>query len=233
MLLRSVFSGIVCQPSEADSCCRSAVGGYAVFLLLGNGYAMDESNWLCIIDRALLGAGHLYQKSPIDPEGLFSTLPAIAHTLIGFACGRLIIETKELEQKVIRLFVVGFLLFAGGYLFTEAFPLNKRIWSPTFVLVTCGLAAMLQAVLMYFIDMLGRQRWCRCFEVFGVNPLFLYVLSEMAAVVVSADRFQTLSLQCTPFGYQQSLFGFRLLFATLCFGDGGSRLSVVQEENIY
>ena len=166
--------------------------GYAVFLLLGNGYAMDESNWLCVIDRALLGAGHLYQKGPIDPEGLFSTLPAIAHTLIGFACGRLIIEIKELEQKVIRLFVVGFLLFAGGYLFTEAFPLNKRIWSPTFVLVTCGLAAMLQAVLMYFIDMLGRQRWCRCFEIFGVNPLFLYVLSEMAAVVVSAAGFKPL-----------------------------------------
>ena len=160
--------------------------GYAVLLGIGNGYTLDSTNILAIIDRNVLGADHLYHKSPIDPEGLTSTLAAIAHTLIGFCCGRIILAKEALEQKTLKLFVAGFILMACGFVLTEALPLNKRIWSPTFVLVTCGLAAMLQAVLIYFIDMKEKKNWCRFFEVFGVNPLFLYVLSEVAAIVIGA-----------------------------------------------
>lgn len=160
--------------------------GYTLLLCFGNGYAPDSSNILAIIDKQILGVDHLYHKSPIDPEGLTGTLSAIAHTLIGFCCGKLILQKVPLEQKTLQLFVVGFMLMACGYCLTEALPLNKRIWSPTFVLVTCGLAAMLQAVLVYFIDMKEKKSWCRFFEIFGVNPLFLYVLSEVAAIVVGA-----------------------------------------------
>lgn len=160
--------------------------GYTILLLAGNGYVEGENNMLALIDRHLLGAEHLYRKSPVDPEGLVSTLSAIAHTLIGFCCGKLILQKVPLEQKTLQMFVVGFLLMAIGFLFTEALPLNKRIWSPTFVLVTCGLAAMLQALLLYFIDMKEKKRWCRFFEIFGVNPLFLYVLSEVVAIVIGA-----------------------------------------------
>lgn len=160
--------------------------GYTVLLCMGNGYAPDDTNLLAVIDRNLLGTGHLYHKSPVDPEGLTSTLPAIAHTLIGFCCGKLILQKEPLEQKTLRLFVVGFILMAVGFCLTEALPLNKRIWSPTFVLVTCGLAAMLQATLIYFIDMKEKKNWCRFFEIFGVNPLFLYVLSEVVAIAIGA-----------------------------------------------
>lgn len=159
---------------------------YGVFLLSANGYVPDETNVLCVIDRAVLGSAHLYAKSPIDPEGLFSTLPSIAHTMIGFCCGRMIMESDTLDKKITGLYVTGFILMAVGFLFTEALPLNKRIWSPTFALTTCGMAAMLQATLMYFIDLKGKRDWCSCFEVFGVNPLFLYVLSEVLAIVVGA-----------------------------------------------
>ncbi len=163
------------------------LAGYTVLLMLGNGYALDETNILAVIDRSLLGTEHLYHKSPIDPEGLTGTLSAIAHTLIGFCCGKLILQKEEtLEQKTLKLFVIGFVLMAIGFCLTEAWPLNKRIWSPTFVLVTCGLAAMLQAVLIYFIDMKEKKGWCRFFEIFGVNPLFLYVLSEVVAIVLGA-----------------------------------------------
>lgn len=159
--------------------------GYALILWWGNGYQTDETNLLGQIDRMLLGAGHLYRKSPIDPEGLVGTLPALAHTLIGVGCGRILLRKEEtLERRTIRLFVTGFLLLAGGYLLIEAMPLNKRIWSPTFTLATCGAAALLLATLTYYVDLLGRRDWCRCFEVFGVNPLFLYVLSEVGAIVV-------------------------------------------------
>lgn len=163
------------------------LAGYTILLLMGNGYIPDETNILAIIDRNVLGAEHLYHKSPIDPEGLTSTLSAIAHTLIGFCCGKLILGKETLEQKTLKLFVVGFILMACGFCLSEALPINKRIWSPTFVLATCGLAAMLQAVLIYFIDMKEKKQWCRFFEIFGVNPLFLYVLSEVAAIVIGAS----------------------------------------------
>lgn len=162
------------------------LAGYAGLLYAGNGYVPDDTNILAIIDRSVLGAAHLYPKSPIDPEGLAGTLPCIAHTLIGFCCGKLILQKTPIEQRVLQLFVAGFLLLACGFCLTGALPLNKRVWSPTFVLVTCGLAAMLQAVLVYFIDMRGKTRWCRFFGIFGVNPLFLYVLSEAAAIVIGA-----------------------------------------------
>ena len=160
--------------------------GYAILLLAGNGYVEGENNILALIDQKLLGAAHLYHKSPVDPEGLISTFSAIAHTLIGFCCGKLILQKAPLEQRTLRLFVAGFLLMACGFVLTEALPLNKRIWSPTFVLVTCGLATMLQATLIYFIDLKGQKHWCRFFEIFGVNPLFLYVLSEVVAIVIGA-----------------------------------------------
>ena len=128
-----------------------------------------------------------------------------------------IMETKDLNQKIIKLFVAGFLLAAIGFLLVEWLPLNKRVWSPSYALVTCGLAAMLQAALLYFIDAQGRKHWCRFFEVFGVNPLFLYVLSELTAVVLN----------------QQPLPRFRRLFAPLCRGDGSHRLSALQEEDIH
>ena len=117
--------------------------GYAFLLHFGNGYAQDagvnilavwDTNVL-VWDTNVLGYEHLYHKSPVDPEGLTSTLSAIAHTIIGFLCGRLIMETKDLNQKIIKLFVAGFLLAAIGFLLVEWLPLNKRVWSPSYALV--------------------------------------------------------------------------------------------------
>lgn len=161
------------------------LAAYVLVLILGNGYAYDESNLLGVIDRAILGSQHLYQKSIIDPEGLTSTLAAVVHTLIGFYCGRIIMQTKEVDRKVLNLFLIGFILIMAGWLFSYALPLNKRIWSPTFICVTCGGASSLLATLMYFIDVKKKVRWNEFFLVFGVNPLFLYVFSEILAVVFS------------------------------------------------
>ena len=159
---------------------------YTVILCMGNGYACDESNILSIIDRQLFGEAHLYQKSPIDPEGFVSTLSAIAHTCIGFSYGKWIIQSHQTENKVLRLFLTGFILISIGYLLADVLPLNKRIWSPTFVLVTCGVASMSLATLMYYIDIRNKQKWCRFFIIFGVNPLFLYVLSEVLSIMMGS-----------------------------------------------
>lgn len=155
---------------------------YTVILLIGNGYAEDPSNIAVAIDSAILGENHLHHTA-VEPEGLLGTLPAIAHTLIGFFCGKLMMETKETNNKVLRFMIAGATMVFVGYLLQYGLPLNKSIWSPSFVLMTCGLAASLQGLLMYLIDIKEKKQWTTPFLVFGVNPLFLYVFSEVMGIL--------------------------------------------------
>ena len=176
---------------------------YTAILVLGNGYAQDASvNVLAQVDLNLFGYDHLYHKSPVDPEGLLGTISSVAHVLLGFYCGKLIRQKNNVSDKVIALFVVGTILVIGGYLLSYGLPLNKRIWSPSYVMVTCGLASLLQAILMYVIDLsgskflrpFGSKRQSRVFtlhsslltffRVFGVNALALYVSSELLAILL-------------------------------------------------
>ena len=149
-------------------------------------YSEDESNILARIDRSLFGYEHLYHKSPVDPEGLLGTIPSVAHVLVGFYCGRLIKQREAVADKVLVLFFLGATLSLSGYLLSYGLPLNKRIWSPSYVMVTCGMAASLLALLMTIIDIHGQRRWVTVFHVFGINPLFLYVASEVFAILFSA-----------------------------------------------
>ena len=165
---------------------------YAAILLLGNGYAEDSSvNVLAQVDLNLFGYDHLYHKGPVDPEGLVGTISSVAHVLLGFYCGMLIKKRETTEQKVIALFVVGAIGVIAGYLLSYGLPLNKRIWSPSYVLMTCGLASLLQALLMYVIDLknnvqwsMFNVQWITFFHVFGVNALALYVSSELLAILL-------------------------------------------------
>ena len=164
---------------------------YTAILVLGNGYAEDASvNVLAQVDLNLFGYDHLYHKSPVDPEGLLGTISSVAHVLLGFYCGKLIRQKNNVSDKVIALFVVGTILVIGGYLLSYGLPLNKRIWSPSYVMVTCGLASLLQAILMYVIDLSGSKLFTlhsslfTFFRVFGVNALALYVSSELLAILL-------------------------------------------------
>ena len=112
------------------------------------------------------------------------TISSVAHVLLGFYCGMLIRKRETVEQKVIALFVVGAVCVIGGYLLSYGLPLNKRIWSPSYVLMTCGLASLLQALLMYVIDIQKKSGWTTFFHVFGVNALALYVSSELLAILL-------------------------------------------------
>lgn len=176
------FFAILVRHRYIMPCIMGILVIYTVILLIGNGYAENPSNIAVAIDRAILGENHLYHTA-VDPEGLLGTLPAIAHTLIGFFCGKLMMETKETNNKVLRFMIAGATMVFVGYLLQYGLPLNKSIWSPSFVLMTCGLAASLQGLLMYLIDIKGKKQWTMPFLVFGVNPLFLYVFSEVMAIL--------------------------------------------------
>ncbi|PVZ82141.1 DUF5009 domain-containing protein [Serratia sp. S1B] len=217
--------------------------GYFVILLAGNGFEQSEQNIVSRLDQAVLGVNHMYKDAglAIDPEGLLSTLPAIAHVLLGFYCGKILSQVQDIQQKVQMLFIIGTTLTFIGFLLSYGCPINKKIWSPTFVLVTCGLAASLLALLMWIIDIQGKTTWSRAFESFGINPLFIYVNAA----------FLSLLLNTIPFGHYDSLSTIHLFvyegmlrpllgdylsslaYALLFLGINGAISSVLYRRQIY
>lgn len=162
--------------------------GYFLLLLFGNGFEFSEDNIISVFDRAVLGVNHMYKDSglAIDPEGLLSTVPAICHVLVGFCCGELLLSTKDNYERITKLFIIGAILTFLGFLLSYGCPINKKIWSPTFVLATCGLAATLLALLIWIIDIKGHKKWSVFFESFGVNPLFIYVAAGVFSVILGS-----------------------------------------------
>lgn len=164
---------------------------YALLLIFGNGFEFSDKSILYIVDNKIIGANHLYKETigdvslHLDPEGLLSTFPSIAHMLIGFLCGGLIMSTRDNELRINILFIIGTVLTFAGFLLDYGIPINKKIWSPTFVLTTCGLASSFLGLLIWIIDIKGYRHWCRFFEVFGINPLFLYCLGAVMTLFIS------------------------------------------------
>ncbi len=157
---------------------------YTLILIAGNGYSQNpDENILSKVDRTLFG-NHIYQRvldgrSPVDPEGLVGVIAGIAHTLLGVVCGQAIMKGKDSTEKIMKLLVIAVSMGLIGYMISYALPLNKRIWSPSYTLVTCSMAASLLGIFLYVIDMKGHNRWCRIFQMFGMNALFIYIVSEM------------------------------------------------------
>lgn len=100
---------------------------YGAILLMFNGYANDSSNIHAVIDEFLLTRAHLY-RTPVDPEGILGTIPAVAHTIIGFCCGAMLIRKEPLDARLLKLFVTGVLLALGGFLASGILAPNKAIW---------------------------------------------------------------------------------------------------------
>ncbi|MDR0543166.1 MAG: DUF5009 domain-containing protein [Dysgonamonadaceae bacterium] len=208
------------------------LSGYFFILLFGNGFEYNESNILSVVDRAVLGANHMYKDNGIEPEGILSTIAAIAHVLIGFCCGKLLMEVKEIDEKIQRLFLAGTILTFSGFLLSYGCPVNKKIWSPTFALTTCGLASSFLALLIWIIDVKDKKAWSRFFESFGVNPLFMYVTGGVVAILLGNIRFAfgdgTISIQRYAYSeVLQPLLGdylgslvYALLFVSLIWAIG-------------
>lgn len=158
--------------------------GYTFIVYLGNGYATEGYNLLAITDQKILGLSHMFVEYGVDPEGILSTIPCIAHVLIGFYFGKILMEIKDNKERMLQLFIIGTIFTFVGLLFSYGFPLNKKIWSSTYVLVSCGMGASFLSLLIYIIDVKNYKKWTTFFEVFGVNPLFIYVLAGVLATII-------------------------------------------------
>ncbi|MGQ1890076.1 acyltransferase family protein [Thermophagus sp. OGC60D27] len=133
-------------------------------------------------DAAILGEQHLYKGFgiPFDPEGLLSTIPAVVTVLLGYLTG-VFIKTTEKVKIPGRLALYGLLTTIAGRLWGWVFPINKPLWTSSYVLYTAGLAALVFALLIYIIDIKGCKKWTSFFVVFGMNPLFIFALSGVWA----------------------------------------------------
>lgn len=224
------------------------LAGYYLILHFGKGFELSEENIIARIDVALMGAAHMYKDTTpegvsisFEPEGLISTLPSIAHVLIGFLFGKLIVDNIDNNTKVLKLLIWGTILAFSGLLLQYGCPINKKIWSPTFVLVTTGFAAQLLGLLIWIIDINKKEKWSRFFHAFGVNPLIVYVFAGVLATLVGNIRFawqgETISVKSYTYSallqsWAGNYFGsllYALLFVTVCWLFG----YILYKKNIY
>lgn len=174
--------------------------GYSALLLAGNGYCYGTDNILSRVDFAVFGENHLYSDGGIEPEGLLSTIPAIAHTIIGFLVGKMLVE-----GDLRKMDMAGWAMVMGGFFLMYALPINKKVWSPTFVLVTTGAATLILSLIHYLADEKGIWKRTGFFMTFGSNAIFCYVLSDIVAWTFIGTGLQRTVMGLLPEGPVSSL----------------------------
>ena len=138
------------------------------------------SAWL---DRTILGTDHLWVGGKTwDPEGLLSTLPAAGTMICGTFAGKWIaMQSRPLSERLTGLFAVGALAMMAGSMWHWVFPINKNIWTSSYVLFTAGIGAVSLATCMWIIDVQQWRRWTQPFVVYGINPMLAFLGSGLMA----------------------------------------------------
>ncbi|MEP6846387.1 MAG: DUF5009 domain-containing protein, partial [Panacibacter sp.] len=132
------------------------------------------------IDKAILGDLHMYHGEGVafDPEGLASIFAPIVQVIFGYMVGQYIQQKGKSYEMLSNLFVAGAVLAFAGLCWGLSFPINKKIWTSSYTIYTTGLAILTLAVLIFLIEFKNvKGAWSRFFDVFGKNPLFIFVLS--------------------------------------------------------
>ena len=146
------------------------------------------TNLAAWVDNLLL-KGHMWQVTNTwDPEGILSTIPAIATGIIGLLIGQLLNSPLLKIEKAKKMALIGIALILSGQLWNIIFPINKALWTSSYVLYTAGLATLVLAILYYCIDIADYKKGTKLFLIWGVNPMIVFFLSEIipqAMVMIS------------------------------------------------
>ena len=143
------------------------------------------------IDFNILGISHIYKGEgvPFDPEGLTSTLPAIVQVIFGFLVGEYIQLKGKNFEMLAKLLLTGVVLVLVGFIWDFSFPINKKIWTSSYVFYTSGLAIVTLSMFIYLLEFNNAKgKWSQFFDVFGKNPLFIFVLSGFLPRVLALLR---------------------------------------------
>jgi len=200
--------------------------GYWILLLAFGNQSQPLSmmgNAGLYLDKFLMGNDHLYhgERIPFDPEGWLSTLPAVVNVVIGFFAGKFIQDKGKTFECLSKLMLVGALFIFIALCWNISFPINKKLWTSSFVLITCGLDLIIISALIYILEMKKWNpiHWSGFFQIFGRNPLFIYVLSELLFVVL-------VMLHVSP---KENVYNYinRTIFQTIVPGAFGSFLFAI------
>jgi predicted acyltransferase len=153
---------------------------------IGAGVFTPSENLAAYLDRLVLH-GHMWgQTKTWDPEGILSTFPAVVTVLLGALTGDTLRSSRSLQEKINVLFVGGTVLAVLGWAIHPFFPVNKNLWTSSYVLVTGGLALVGLALCVYAIDVRRRDGWISPFVVFGRNALASYVAAGVLAAALNS-----------------------------------------------
>jgi predicted acyltransferase len=209
-------------------------GGVPGALLLGHG----ETTLAGYVDRMLLdwsrfGLGnHLWTGSVTwDPEGVLSTAGAVGTALLGNLAGRWIAQPTPLVERLAGMFAAGAIAMMVGLMWHWSFPINKSLWTGSYVLFTAGMASVALATIMWLIEIQNQRAWTRPFEIYGLNPMVAFVGSGLMArliysilkvemdgkrIALQAAIYQTaFASWLTP---RNASLAFAVTFVTLWFG---------------
>ena len=145
-----------------------------------------DKNLAAYLDRLILGTNHTWIGSvTFDPEGPMSTIPAIATAMLGVIAGRWIaLKEKPLLERISGLFAAGAIGMVVGLMWNWSFPINKNLWTSSYVIFTAGMACVTLATVMWIVDYVNVKWWTKPFVVFGVNPIVAFVGSGVMARLI-------------------------------------------------
>jgi len=166
------------------------------------------TNLAAWLDNLLL-EGHLWASSKTwDPEGILSTLPAIGTGIIGMFIGQLLnlqITKTEIAKK---LALAGIVLIISGLLWNIIFPINKSLWTSSYVLYTAGIATICLTILYYIIDIANYKKWTKLFLIWGVNPMIVFFFSGVIPRVLSSIKVQSPEIATEQINLQTLIYKF-------------------------
>ncbi|WP_408672257.1 acyltransferase family protein [Lutibacter sp.] len=138
------------------------------------------------VDLFLLGENHIYKGFglPFDPEGLLSSIPSVATVILGYFTGRIIETSTEITSAIKKMLIFGAILTFIGWFWGYLFPINKPLWTSSYVIYTGGLALLFLAFLLWIIDVKQLKKWTKPFIHFGTNPLFIFLFSILYVKII-------------------------------------------------
>ncbi len=207
-------------------------------ILVGFGDLTLEGNAVLKLDLWLLGASHLYMGEgiPFDPEGLLSSIPATVNIFVGYLVGLYVRENGSDYEKLAKVLLAGTAMIFIAYIWDPVFPINKKIWTSSYVMLTNGLLCVILAMVIYLMEKSKFKMEFNVFNTFGKNPLFIYVLSGLIAKVLLIIKIDGNSLYGLTYKYafgwipgKLSSFLFALVFTAICWSVG----KWLENRNIY
>ena len=161
---------------------------WALLLIFGTPGAefSKTGNAVLRLDIWLFGPNHLYRGEgfPFDPEGLLSTIPALFNVIGGYAAGRYLQRKGKSYEGLAKLLLTGFALLLIAYCWDSWFPVNKKLWTSSYAVLTVGLDCLILGTIIYITEFLGKTKGSHFFLVTGKNPLFIYLMSELGVTIM-------------------------------------------------